>query len=82
MTNMTPEAKPTRILNRFGSDQVDSNKKSPIMDTGILFREPTKLNVVGVVADKNQSTEKEIPNATSPDKLATNKKAGLYKSGC
>lgn len=50
-------------------------------DTGILFNEPTRLNVVGVVVDKNHNTENEIPNATNPDRVATIKKAGFVKSG-
>jgi hypothetical protein len=70
MTNMTPEAKPTRILNRFGSDQVDSNKKSPIMDTGILFREPcgkaheqqvTLLYIKPSNDDSNKSQKTNVP---------------------
>jgi len=50
-------------------------------DTGILFKEPTRLNVVGVVVERNHNTEKEIPNPTNPVKEATKRKAGLYKSG-
>ena len=81
MTNTTPEAKPTPILNKFGRDQVVSKRISPIKDTGILFREPTRLNVVGVVVDKNHNTENEIPNATNAERNATIKNAGFVKSG-
>lgn len=53
-----------------------------MIDTGILFRDPTRLKVVGVVVERNQSTEKEIPNETIPVRDATTKKDGLKRSGC
>lgn len=82
MTKTTPEARPTRILSKLGKDHCDSYNISPMNDTGILFNEPTRLNVVGVVEDKNHSTEKEIPNETKPDSPATIKKAGFVRSCC
>lgn len=82
MTKTTPEARPTRILSKLGNDHCDSYNISPMNDTGILFNDPTRLNVVGVVEDKNHRTEKEIPKETKPESAATIKKAGFVRSGC
>lgn len=82
ITNITPDARPTRTLSRLGRFHPDSNKNKPSIETGILFKDPTRLNVVGVVVDKNHSTENEIPNDTSPVSEATARNAGLYRSGC
>ena len=81
MTNITPEAKPTSTLARLGKLILDSIRINPMIDTGILFKEPTRENVVGVVVERNHNTENEIPNPTKPVKEATKMKAGLYKSG-
>lgn len=40
ITNMTPEHSPTSTLARLGSDHPLSNRNKPMMDTGILFKEP------------------------------------------
>ena len=77
ITNITPDASPTKTLARFGRLHPLSNKTNPIIDTGILFREPTRLNVVAVVAERNHKTEKEMPKETMPVRDATKMKAGL-----
>lgn len=82
MTNMTPDARPTKTESKLGRFQPDSNNTSPSIETGILFNDPTRLNVVGVVVDKNHNTENDIPKETMPVRDATARNAGLYKSGC
>lgn len=77
ITNITPEANPTNTLAKLGKLHPLSNNSNPIIDTGILFIDPTNENVVGVVVDKNHNTEKEIPKETIPVKDAIIRNRGL-----
>lgn len=56
-TNTTPLTNPILIDSKLGSENDDSYKIKPTKLTGILLRLPTRLNVVGVVVDRNHSTE-------------------------
>lgn len=61
---MIPATSPTRMLARFSRFQGTRKATRPIMATGILFSDPTKLYDVAVVVDKNHSDAKPMLKAT------------------
>ena len=59
-----PATKPTNTLPRFCILHGTLKATKPMSATGILFKDPTKLYVVAVVVDRNQSDAKLMKNAS------------------
>jgi hypothetical protein len=60
-------------------EYTDLNRTMPMTATGILFNDPTRPYVVGVVVDRNQSVEYEILKLTMQERPATVWKEGDVK---
>lgn len=78
---MTPANSPKNILNIFGTLVGTLNIMIPAKDSGILFNEPTKLCVVGLVWCKNHIDVKLIAKPSTPLIVATTQNMGIRNAG-
>lgn len=69
------------MLTIFAVEYTVLNSTIPMTATGILFNEPTRPYVVGVVVERNHRVEYEILKLTMQDRPATVWKEGDVKDG-
>lgn len=69
------------MLAIFGTLVGTWNITIPAKDSGILFNEPTKLCVVGLVWCKNHIDVKLIAKPSTPLMVATTQNMGIFNAG-